>query len=386
MDPDAVLASFMKAHKLPSKTREKFAAYLLMKGVDCGQEDELEEAMQAYRRLLHAATQKRREEAHGHSQGASKLRMQKYRADAQNRALEQERKRLRRADQHAIEVAKEARTRARKAQAEGPIVALDLAASAQEVLKTMAAEAMAAAANRCALDWPCYILVVKDFVQRLDRAQPDLHLLPDMRTFFAALGECARKSEVVRGEKERKFRQLNFDPATFELSPTVDACLKPAQRLQIKRFFSTFNQILRAFLEALLDRCTATDAVWAVSLRQDLTHILGQANFKRLASFLLRYTPTGGTAQGEGQKGLSVHVDHADPVGSVLLGGSRVSEAQPCVAIYPTHATVFGPELKPLEISYSAGDLVFFNGSFAHGSVIAVPDRLLYSQFLATSQ
>ena len=388
-DSGTVLATFMANNNLRKKTREKFERYVRMKAVDCSQEAELAKALVDLRRLAHAEAQARSREVHGRAPDLSTETVRRSRAEEANHDFEQARERLRRGDAKAALVAGKARTRGRKKEA----LTVTLTETTKEVLESMAQEALKVASHRCAPDWPCYALVVTDFVQQLDRAQPELHLLPDMRTFFASLGECARTTYGVRGagvdKDEPKFRQLNFDRNSFALSDAVDARLTPAQRLQIKRFFGTFNAVLRAFLESLLANCPAGVGAptWAASLRDDLTHILGPVNFKRLASFLLRYTPSGGGSTKDGKKGLSVHVDHADPVGSVLLGGSHVSAAQPCIAVYPTHETDFAPDaLKPLEISYSAGDLVFFNGSFAHGSVIAVPDRLLYSQFLATSQ
>lgn len=382
-----IVVLFMKKNRLQHKTRDVFLRYLATKGVDRTQEAELQKALVAFRRVLNADAVKKYKEVHGRSRDISYSRTRKHLTNKANRELWNERQRLRYADTAMAKATTEARTRSKKEEAQA--IGAHIVVATQEVVKNLAQTAIKASLNRCGSNWPCYVIVVKDFIQQIHRCQPGLRLLDDMRTFFKVLGDCAGKTDGVHGEKGRTFKQLDFDPDTFALPSVVNKHLSDEKlRLSIKRFFTTFNTVLRSFLEALLDCCKEVKNVkWMDSLKDSLTNILGPVNFKRLASFILRYTLNGPSISDDNEKGLSVHVDHdVFPVGSILLGGSHVSENKPCIAIYPTHSTIFGPELQPLEISYSKGDLVLFDGSFAHGSMIATPDRQFYSQFLATNQ
>jgi hypothetical protein len=389
--PETVLDSFFRAHKIQHKTREPFRHYLVSSGVNQADRNELENALRAFRRITHNEAKRKSALSHPpkHKDSSTK-RTRKYWTNKGSQ--HNERRRLHYADEKAIIAVEAARTRARKAAVD---IAVQVVTSTGQLMKTLAQDAITAALNRSKADWPCYIIVVSDFIQQVNQCQPGLRLLPDMQVFFDALGRCASVSEGVRGET-RKFKQLNFDIETFVLSAAVDKDLSVGQRRSITRFFRTFNQVLREFLEALLECCSKNgsgEIRWMVSLKQSLTHILQHGNgaeFKRLASFILRYTPSDNILatpeNPNSQQGLELHVDHALPVGSVILGGSPVPQHHPCLSVYPSHTTVVGPELKPVSISYSAGDLVFFDGSFAHGSFVAVQDRLIYSQFLATSQ
>jgi hypothetical protein len=382
MDAPNVFDLFVRKRKLQHKTRVLFSQFLRSAGIDRTNSSELEKALATFRHIARAAAQRKSSQSHAPNKGttSSKKRMHTYRLKNENLQREKERQRLRYADEKEARAVALARTRAHKA---AVVVVAAVAAPTTQLMQTMAQSALAAALVRCGPTWPCYVIVVKDFVQQIDRCQPKLHLLSDMRAFFQHLGECASNSKGVRGKK-RKFKQLNFE--TFALPASVTARLAAAEQRVIQRFFENFNVALQAFLQSLLAECLmqADDAVeWRVKLRQSLECIIRQQNFRCRSKFLLRYTPDSDIQSPEG---LNVHVDHSLPVGSVILGGSFVSQNQPCLAVYPTHDTVIDPAMAPLPISYSEGDLVLFDGSFAHGSFVAELHRMIYSQFLATSE
>jgi hypothetical protein len=215
-----------------------------------------------------------------------------------------------------------------------------------------------------------FAIITRDFVKQLEESTPGL--IDRMEIFFSEMKPLMKRGRGTVGDN-KFFNDIFFKDLFSHANPQTSSPTLVLFQREITQLAYHFLVELTPFVKK---SCP--------SLFKSLTEMKNNGLIRK-ATFGLQYRQYESSA---GNNGLNPHCDDAGCFGALILGGTKIPKSEPCLRIFPTmdyEEVLNSPiwEGEMFDVSYSLGDLVFFNGNYTHSSFIPVKDRVMYCQFLA---